>query len=152
MPWTQLGDSCRNAAKSCMDMYQATQAEMFEVCARGLEAVCAHLDRYRSGVVMTADFLKELGETAKGVCGETCSDVQAASFALVELMALVMRETSLRAGTVPTQAEAALLRYFEESGNWDPHDSTLVSDYYYRKIPMALLPSFSGEKTMSGHA
>ncbi len=99
---------------------------------------------------MTTDFLQELEETAKDVCKESCQDMQAASFAMVESLALVMRETALRTGTPPTQAETALLKYFEESGNWSPKDKTLVSDYYYREIPAALLAS-SGAASVEGH-
>lgn len=59
-------------------------------------------------------------------------------FSLFECIAIFFRLRQCRhVGCVPCQAERALLRHFEQCGEWRPDDGTLVSEWYWRRIPEA---------------
>ncbi|EGY26493.1 hypothetical protein DA2_1229 [Desulfovibrio sp. A2] len=63
-----------------------------------------------------------------------------ATFMLVEDMAALFRERSLRAPEdAPRHAEEALLAHFEHGGEWVPADGTTVTDWYYVRLPALVL-------------
>lgn len=67
-------------------------------------------------------------------------DVQACAFALVEDMALFLREKKLRAGCAPQPGpEEEIMAFFETCGNWPRDGTELVVDYYYTQIPLAVM-------------
>ncbi|MCC8194734.1 MAG: hypothetical protein LIP28_08835 [Deltaproteobacteria bacterium] len=75
-------------------------------------------------------------------------EVQARAFALVEDMALFMREKKLRDGGGPqTTAEERILSYFESCGNWYADSGEVVTDTYYKLLPIAVMRDFADAKT-----
>lgn len=67
-------------------------------------------------------------------------DVQEHAFALVEDMALFMREKKLRDGASPqSQVEERLMAYFESCGKWRPDSGELVTETYYTLLPIAVM-------------
>ncbi len=62
------------------------------------------------------------------------------AFALVESMVVIVREMHLRMGAGDvSDVHGDLMSFFEARCQWRADDDTLVSDYYYRRVPIAVL-------------
>lgn len=69
-----------------------------------------------------------------------------AVFCLFEDLALLVRAHSLRPSVVTTSTPlVALLDAFESSGEWHPEDGTLVSEWYWLRLPAMRLARRCGE-------
>ncbi len=136
MSLTSIAALCVKTAATFKDMYATTKIEIFSLCARGLLAITAQQERYSHTAIVKTPFWNELQAALALVCNEGCQeDLQAEGFRILEAVMLIMREASLRMGNERTKEEAELLAFFEQSGNWQANDGTLVSDYYYSRIP-----------------
>ena len=58
-------------------------------------------------------------------------------FSLFECMVILFRMCQCARGGETSPLARDLLRYFEECGEWRPNDGTLVSEWYWRRIPGA---------------
>lgn len=117
------------------------QSPLCSVCATGLDELAAHCAKYHENSVVAAPFLEETRMTAmllSGSFGQVAHDAQAVAFGTLESLATVMREVSLRCQEEMTDAQQATLEFFEMSGLWEQNDGTLVTDYYYNRIPRAI--------------
>ena len=128
----------------------AEDAELFSICERGLGEFAARSERYRASVHTAKPFMDELEQMlqrlelrAMALEGQR----QEVAFGLVEALTMIMRETVLRTGGEFSEAEKDVLRFFETSGRWTPMDGTLVSDYYYVRIPISVMLEFANQKT-----
>lgn len=124
------------------------------LCADGLRCIAAHAGEYdrliaRPNVFVThfAASVAALAPTAalaatpSGHDARTMEDqLDDAAFMLVEDMAALFRERSLRAPeALRYDAEQALLDHFEQSGEWLPADGTTITDWYYVRLPALVL-------------
>lgn len=68
---------------------------------------------------------------------ELCSDSQdhSLAFTLFEDIAVFFREKTLRSRESPSALEEKVLHIFEHCGEWDEKDTTLVSIWYWSKLP-----------------
>lgn len=67
-------------------------------------------------------------------------DIQEHVFALVEDMALFMREKKLRDGASPqSQVEERLMAHFESCGKWKANSGEIVTETYYKLLPIAVM-------------
>lgn len=122
----------------------------FHACAHGLRALLSCLDEYDNKVLVSSIFYESLisniRELAKGI--EECARrpgvnakemAQDLAFQLVEDMAVLLREKYLRNGCEPSPDELALMDYFETRGHWKFGDQTLVTEFYYIGLPIAVI-------------
>ena len=130
-----------------------TEINRFHACSAGLRAILSCLDEYDNRVLATGIFydslicnIKELaegisryGENARPCAIEMAQDY---AFLLVEDMALLVREKYLREGCdTQTSEERILIDYFETRGHWRFGDQTLVTEFYYIGLPIAVINS-----------
>ena len=137
--------------------------EVIDVCCSGLGFLAREGDSYCGSLPfcqgITPHFEKELMELVRTlkVPADTvaclqirCGDVQGQAFALLEDMALFMREKKLRNGAVTQSAqEERVLSFFESSGHWKPDSGEVVTDTYYKLLPIAVIRDFTEAKTKS---
>lgn len=158
-----------NTAKSLLAEAEALLAgsglrpldELIEVCGAGLGFLAREGATY-SGIVpfcatITPHFESELRvlvqnlkktDTQQSDPSLFYGEIQASCFALLENLALFMREKKLRNGGSPqSTAEERVLAYFETCGNWRPDSGEVVTDTYYRLLPIAVLHSLTTVKT-----
>ena len=127
--------------------------ELIDICGIGLEylaresnAYCATIrfcsalaPHFESELISLIGTLKPKRENAAESLS-LCDDVQASAFALVEDMALFMREKKLRdGGGLQSTAEERILSYFENCGNWFADSGEIVTDTYYKLLPIAVV-------------
>lgn len=146
------------AARSMHDSaHQSMDADLFELCALGLQEIAERFDEYRHYVAVSLPFAEHLVGAVQSVCIElSCENTnrQESAFALMEDMAVIFREVALRKGyenlSPPGQT---ILHYFESSGHWRANEGTLVADYYYTRIPVAVMQGFMEKvQEMTGYA
>lgn len=139
-----------------------TLHEVIDVCCSGMESLSQESDSYHYSIAFCLDiiphFEKELTELSLALkvpanvadCLHIrCSDVQGHAFALVEDMALFMREKKLRNGTATQSVqEERILSFFETSGYWKPDSGEIVTDTYYKLLPIAVMRDFTEPKTI----
>ena len=145
---------CRKAADCFLHLIpHSHEPELLQLCSDGLHEVAIHYDYYNATVTTASPFMKELAESVRLLCSDEkpAPEVQHdRAFMLMEALALVMREAILREGTQQTRpVQEAILRYFEESGHWQ-WDETLVADYYYIRIPIAVMHKLTSLLTSLG--
>ena len=126
--------------------YEARIAEprygaLYATCAAGLLAWEARRAFYRKNIDTARRFLGELEKRVARACDGGLPDAeteQETAFALLECLACIIREVTLSAGA-GTPEEESVLAYFETCGEWRPDDANLVSEYYFKRIPAAVL-------------
>lgn len=132
------------------------------LCSAGLRSLAAHADEYDQLITKPNTFATHFAATVAllahtavhapvhapapaevGMASPPVpSDAQLAdaAFMLVEDMAALFRERSLRDPESPVPpAEEALLAHFESCGEWQPADGSLVTDWYYVRLPALVL-------------
>uniref|UniRef100_B8DK79 Uncharacterized protein n=1 Tax=Nitratidesulfovibrio vulgaris (strain DSM 19637 / Miyazaki F) TaxID=883 RepID=B8DK79_NITV9 len=120
------------------------------LCAAGLRCLAANAKQYDLLIVRPNAFAAHFAATVAMLAptaalanpSGTPADGQLddAAFMLVEDMAALFRERSLRAPEdAPHEAEQALLDHFERCGEWLPADGTTVTDWYYVRLPALVL-------------
>ena len=57
-------------------------------------------------------------------------------FSLFECMVIIFRLRQCARGGAMSPVERDVLRYFEDCGEWGPDDETLVSQWYWWRIPV----------------
>lgn len=93
--------------------------------------VLAHARSFDTYVSGDSPFLKEFLDAAS--CGDTSGDQ---CFSVLECLVIFFREKSLRSpDTSKHPLESSLLHHFESSGKWDANDGTLVTSWYWSKLP-----------------
>ena len=109
------------------------------LCAQCLHEMGENLSLYTSGLQVSTLFFEELCKIIQSVCRDCDIPVIAMldkAFGLMECLAVIVRESTLRqksAKALPAQAD--VMRYFEGCGHWMPGDGTLVTEFYYSRIP-----------------
>ncbi len=123
-------------------------ADCVAMCAKGLRSFLQGIEGNEKYIVTTLPiyefFRAHLSDLLLRVENGGAADFDALSelcFALFEEMAVLTREKYLRAGGNVTPVEEEVMRYFEQSGLWRINDGTLVSEYYFVRLPMAVLRS-----------
>lgn len=109
----------------------SSDRERLELCREGLIELKTNADSYDRQIQIAAFFREELLTL---LAGDISDDV---IFSLIEDLAVLMRERSLRRCTV-TPCEKKIFEYFEQSGNWEIGDGTLVSMFYYVHVPASI--------------
>ncbi|WP_190244580.1 hypothetical protein [Nitratidesulfovibrio sp. SRB-5] len=120
------------------------------LCAAGLRCLAANAKQYDRLIVRPNAFAAHFAATVAMLAptaalanpSGTPADGQLddAAFMLVEDMAALFRERSLRAPEdAPHEDEQALLDHFERCGEWLPADGTTVTDWYYVRLPALVL-------------
>ena len=129
---------CIKAAARLEAMFmEAPEPEILRLCGVFLRCIADDPD-YASGFTVTAPFLQEAMAAIRDLCGDAADIgvMHDRAFALMECMAVIAREHTFRKGAQKTlAAQADLMRFFEKSGHWAEGDGTLVSEYYYSRIP-----------------
>lgn len=124
------------------------------LCSAGLRNLADSADEYDRLIARPNAFATHFAATAAMLAhtaANTESGVQSpaappdaqladAAFMLVEDMAALFRERSLRAPEAPVPpAEEALLAHFENCGEWQPADGATITDWYYVRLPALVL-------------
>ncbi len=115
---------------------------LYAACAAGLRAWEARRGFYRKTLDAARPFLAELENHIirifAGSGGLTPENEQEAAFVMVECLACMIREVALTSGA-ETPDEEAVLSYFETCGEWRSNDGHLASEYFFKRIPAAVL-------------
>ena len=141
MPYSHERDKLHALANFFRVQGEHQQSPLCRFCATGLDELAAECAKYHEHSVVAAPFLEEIRMTALLVSeaiGHVAHDAQAVAFGTLESLAAIMREVSLRRQGELTEAQQTILEFFEMSGLWEQHDGTLVTDYYYNRIPAAM--------------
>ncbi len=120
------------------------------LCAAGLRCLAANAEQYDRLIVRpnafaahftaTVAMLAPTAALANPPATPADGQLDDAAFMLVEDMAALFRERSLRAPEDrPNEAEQALLDHFERCGEWLPADGTTITDWYYVRLPALVL-------------
>ncbi len=135
--------------------------ELIDICCAGLGHLAREGDDYCGAVPFCAaiapHFENELMSLVRALKSHRESpgdpflffgDVQGRAFAIVEDIALFMREKKLRNGGGPQHAaEERVLAYFETCGNWAADSGEVVTDTYYKLLPLAVMRDLAGART-----
>lgn len=124
---------------------EAEDSELAHICVQGLLEIADRYAKYKNSTVTGRRFMEELDESVRSILKEkdlAAKEMHSIAFQMIEAIAVVIREASLRESTQqPHAVQEAVMRYFEESGHWHPGDGSLVSDYYYNRIPIGVMHS-----------
>ena len=127
--------------------------ELLAVChlgldyiARNSEAFCEAISfctiimpHFEDELARLIRFLEPHADAAPADPESFFGDVQGCAFALVEDIALFMREKKLRTGcALQHPTEERILAYFEGCGKWRREYGELVTDLYYSQLPLAV--------------
>lgn len=120
------------------------------ICIDGLKSMLTCLHEYDNTIIKARLFCDSLSRNAMSL-NETASDCRKygwdggvdgicdLAFELVEDLAVLMREKSLRRGDeFSSPGEQRLMQYFETCGSWFWGDATLVTEYYYMHLPLSM--------------
>lgn len=137
---------CRQAASRLTTLAaEAEDPELTHICVQGLLEIADRYAKYKNTTVTGRRFMDELDESVRSLLKEkdfAAEEMHSVAFQMIEAIAVVIREASLRESTQqPRAAQEAVMRYFEESGHWHPGDGSLVSDYYYNRVPIGVMHS-----------
>ncbi len=128
-----------------------TGANRFSICAQGLSAILTSLKDYDKNVVITHRFADSLAANAEAMVRELVfyegeliiepmGRLDELAFQMVEELAVIVREKTMRSGIEEYSAgERNVMDYFERRGFWFLGDETLVTEYYYTGLPIALI-------------
>lgn len=120
-------------------------ATLRRLCADGLRCLADNADEYDRLIARPNAFAAHFAATGAhpddgSAPAPSAAMLDDATFMLVEDMAALFRERSLRAPEdAPRHAEEALLAHFEHGGEWVPADGTTVTDWYYVRLPALVL-------------
>lgn len=115
----------------------SVEPELTRACSAALLDMAEHSAACEGLIEIGAPFLKEFQTAMAGI--EQIRKVTRLAlhdwvFSLFESLAILMREETLRNQKV-RPAQKKVMHYFMKSGHWLPGDSTLVAEYFYRKLP-----------------
>jgi len=127
--------------------------ELIDVCCTGLAFFAREGDTYSGAVPFCTAFTPHFENEIIGLVGVLKNrkhvsedplflygEVQGRVFAVVEDLALFMREKKLRDGGGPqTTAEERVLMFFEHCGNWSADSGEVVTETYYKLLPSAVM-------------
>lgn len=130
--------------------------ELIDVCCSGLGffaweggsyngvvPFCSGIAPHFENELMGLARILKTAEEAVTTPGRLYDEAQARAFALVEDRALFMREKKLRDGAGPqSAAEERLLSFFETCGNWQADSGEIVTETYYKLLPIAVMRDF----------
>ena len=122
---------------------------MFALCAKALRILSNHADEYDQDVkesrMLFKHFKRGLQELAalsansKFNSDKSLRQAKEKTFALIEELAVFMREKNLRASSQSGKCVCReLLDYFESSGHRRPDDGTIVAQFYFVILPLAI--------------
>ena len=110
-------------------------------CIDGIRALLDRWDHFKDNTIVTKRFLEELSNhfrNCRPFEGIPDSAISDCTLPIFECLANIFREDHLRQPTLqPPLAQANLMLFFEECGEWHKEDGKLVTDYYYFTIPSA---------------
>ncbi len=133
---TMSSPACRKAA-ALLDAASpdAPFPRLMSLCAKCLHEAAEFGPSYIHSIRVCLPFLDEVKEKIDLLCGaESCRPeaLHDLAFELIECFAVIAKENTLTKGTQPAlPAQAEVMRFFEESGEWAPDDGTMVSHYYH---------------------
>ena len=145
-----LLEQCRGHLAIIADA-RGSSENRFTVCARALYEILACLADYDKNVVIARKFAEQLAADAEALLrvlavreGEPGPDIAGLldelAFQMVEELAVIVREKTMRSEDEKARpGEAAVMDYFERRGFWFLGDQTLVTEYYYTGLPIALM-------------
>ena len=120
---------------------EAPDPQLMMLCAQSLFEMAENMHAYIADLTVSTVFFEELRTSVWSVCQEKDASPVAMhdkAFGIMECLAVLSRESTLREenrSALPVQKD--LMRYFEGCGHWTPGDGTLVTEYYYSRIPKA---------------
>ena len=137
--------------------------ELIDVCCAGLAFFAREGDSYNGAVPFCASFIPHFENELLGLVDVLKNkkhdsedplflygEVQGRVFAVVEDLALFMREKKLRYGGGPqTTTEERVLMFFEHCGNWSANSGEVVTDTYYMLLPSAVMRDSAKAETKS---
>lgn len=139
-------ETCRAAAAVLRKAaQQMPQQALFELCADCLDCMTVNEGWARAEYQPLArPFIDEAAAllgTIASAGGKDPGQLGDLGFALLECLAVIFRERSLRGvEDDPEPLAVNLLSYFEGCGHWPADDTTLVSLFYYTLLPYSLRP------------
>lgn len=127
--------------------------ENINFCAQGLDFLVKETDTYCKAISYSKKYVPHFTDELTGLVrllesppepsAEGFSffgEVHQRAFALVEDMALFVREKVLQNGAVVEHPfEKKLLSHFESSGNWVPANGEEITDTYYNRLPISVM-------------
>lgn len=127
--------------------------EGWPVLLRALKGISAKWDGYAGNITVAECFLGFFSENVRqlAIClddksgrGGILDCLCDVMFALTEDAAVLMREYALRTGyTGMNQDELDFMDYFDASGRWFLGDGTMVSEYYYVRVPVRVIAEYA---------
>jgi hypothetical protein len=109
------------------------------LCVDGIRALLDRWDHFKNNTIIAKRFLDELLNHFRACrpFGEIPdSGISDYTLPIVECLANIFKEDHLRQPTRQTPpAQANLMRFFEECGEWHKDDGKIATDYYYFTIP-----------------
>ena len=123
-------------------------------CCDGLRVMMGKWESYIQKITTAECFLRFFSENIDNMlscraCFESDKSVDYTEkledivFAITEEMAVLMREHCLRTGPDGiSDEERKIMDFFETSGLWFLGDGTLVSEYYYVKLPTQIIADY----------
>lgn len=109
------------------------------LCAQGLDELSSRLEYYLERTVIAEPFLEELLNELHKCADDTHTSEQLLperGFAMLVCLAVIFREEyQKQEGRQLSPIQAEILRFFEESDEWQKGDGKLATDYYYFIIP-----------------
>ena len=111
------------------------------LCVDGIRALLDRWDHFKDNTIVAKRFLEELSnhfQNCQPFGGIPDSAISDCTLPILECLVNIFREDLLRQPTLrPPLAQANLMRFFEECGEWHKGDGKVVTDYYYFAIPSA---------------
>lgn len=136
MDITMMGPACLMAAGILEAAApKAHKPTMLLIVANCLRAVAKYGPRYYQNMEKDHPYRIEAAGWVILICEALKTpafDLDGAAFSLAECLAVVTKVNSQGQNTqllFPMQAD--VMRFFEDSGHWEPGDGTLVSDMYH---------------------
>lgn len=132
-----------------------SEAALVTLCIGGIREFIDRWDHFQANTTVTAEFQEEFLRRLRDCrpeAGLPDEEIGDSVFAMFECLAAIFREDHLKQPTrqLPP-AQASLMQFFEECGEWNKGDGTSVTDHYFFIIPNAAAAwapdaSFAAEK------
>ncbi len=110
-----------------------------DIVAESLEHMTKHTDAFDVNVSYSP-FIEHFVSL---ITSSLDDDDDGIYFGLFEDIAIFFREKTLKTSGAGNAIEQRVLDFFESFGEWHPLDGTMVSDWYWKKLPRVagLLPN-----------
>lgn len=135
MPFTTHLQSLNSVHDALASLEQPTQIQ------RLVRDATAHIIEnctiFNGCITLDTPFLREF---VASINTDSLAQDEDSIFSFFECLVIFFREKRLRLGRTKLAApEQAVLSYFETSGNWEPHDVTIVNEWYWHTLPRKIV-------------